>query len=64
MEQRIYNDYVRLLERELVPAMGCTEPIALPKAAADTETSTIKSITASITRLITISLPTAMKQLP
>ena len=29
MEQRIYNDYVRLLERELVPAMGCTEPIAV-----------------------------------
>ena len=34
MEQRIYNDYVRLLERELVPAMGCTEPIAVAYAAA------------------------------
>ncbi len=34
MEQHIYDTYVRLLEQELVPAMGCTEPIAVAYAAA------------------------------
>ncbi len=34
MEQEIYNSYIRLLKRELVPAMGCTEPIAVAYAAA------------------------------
>lgn len=31
---RTYATYVRILERELVPAMGCTEPIALSYCAA------------------------------
>ena len=34
MEQTLYNAYVRILEEELRPAMGCTEPIAVAYAAA------------------------------
>ena len=34
MDMRIYENYVRILENELVPALGCTEPIALAYAAA------------------------------
>ena len=30
----IYREYVKILEAELVPAMGCTEPIAIAYAAA------------------------------
>lgn len=33
-EDLIYQTYVRILEEELKPAMGCTEPIALAYAAA------------------------------
>ena len=33
-DSRIYRTYVKILERELVPAMGCTEPIALAYCAA------------------------------
>lgn len=34
LSERIYREYIRILEEELVPAMGCTEPIALAYAAA------------------------------
>ena len=33
-EDLIYRTYVRILEEELQPAMGCTEPVALAWAAA------------------------------
>lgn len=34
MEKKIYEGFVRILEKELMPALGCTEPIALAYAAA------------------------------
>ncbi len=34
MDQNTYTQYVQILKEELVPAMGCTEPIAIAYAAA------------------------------
>ena len=34
MEKTIYDSFVDILREELVPAMGCTEPIAVAYAAA------------------------------
>lgn len=34
MNRKIYDEYIAILKEELVPAMGCTEPIALAYGAA------------------------------
>ena len=34
MERAYYEAFLRILEEELVPAMGCTEPIAVAYAGA------------------------------
>ena len=34
MDQKLYDSYVKILKNELVPALGCTEPIAIAYAAA------------------------------
>lgn len=34
MEKNLYDNYVNILRRELVPALGCTEPIAIAFASA------------------------------
>ena len=33
-QSRTYQVYVQILKEELIPAMGCTEPIAIAYAAA------------------------------
>ncbi|MDO4293844.1 MAG: L-serine ammonia-lyase, iron-sulfur-dependent, subunit alpha [Eubacteriales bacterium] len=33
-KEKLFEDYVRILQAELIPAMGCTEPIAIAYAAA------------------------------
>ena len=34
MDKKLYEAYIKILEEELVPAMGCTEPIAIAYGAA------------------------------
>ena len=34
MKNELYDRYIQILKEELVPAMGCTEPIAIAYAAA------------------------------
>ena len=33
MDQHVYEEYIAILKEELVPALGCTEPIAIAYAA-------------------------------
>ena len=40
MDQKLYDSYVKILKNELVPALGCTEPIAIAYAAAKSTRST------------------------
>lgn len=37
VEKNIYDNYLAILREEMVPAMGCTEPIALAYGAAREE---------------------------
>ena len=34
LDEKIYNGYLEILKEEIVPAMGCTEPIAIAYASA------------------------------
>ena len=34
MDKHIYKEYIEILKEELVPALGCTEPIAIAYGAA------------------------------
>jgi len=34
MDKKLYQDYINILKEELVPAMGCTEPISIAYASA------------------------------
>ncbi len=34
MDENIQNQYIAILKEELIPALGCTEPIAIAYAAA------------------------------
>ena len=37
LDERIYQNYIGILKEEMIPAMGCTEPIALAYGAAEHE---------------------------
>ena len=41
LEKHIYDQYVMILKDELVPALGCTEPIAIAYAAAKARQQTV-----------------------
>ena len=45
MEKQTYETYIRILESELIPAMGCTEPIAIALTAAKAKACIDESVT-------------------
>ena len=51
MEKELYDSYIEILREELLPAMGCTEPIAVALAAA-TARDTLGAIPDRITLLV------------
>ena len=51
MDRKIYETYLKILHSELVPAMGCTEPIAIALTAAKAKeymTEEIKSVSVCV----------------
>lgn len=34
LTEKVYNSYLAIMKEEMIPAMGCTEPIALAYGAA------------------------------
>ena len=48
MEKNIYDMYIKILEEELITAMGCTEPIAVAYAAAKCRDVLGESVTGAI----------------
>ena len=55
MDHSLYNAYVRILKEELIPAMGCTEPIAVAYAAALAR-KTLGDIPASVQILVSANI--------
>ncbi len=45
MEKQTYETYIKILESELIPAMGCTEPIAIALTAAKAKACIDESVT-------------------
>ncbi len=51
MERNVYETYLKILRSELIPAMGCTEPIAIAMTAANAKkyiSEPIKSVTVCV----------------
>ena len=70
MDKYTYDQYVAILQEELVPAMGCTEPIAIAYASAlarktlgcKPERVGVKA-SANIIKNVKIQIDTSMKYL-